>query len=109
MTALEDVALPPQVPRPHWSDRRANLLIGGLRLPHGAGSLIALGEAVVLEVTRTTTPCRRMEEAVPGLLKALHRERRGGVTARVLTGGEVTIGEMIRVIRRAPDVRRKLP
>ena len=44
-----------------WTVRRANLLVGGVRLPRAAGGLIRIGETTLLEVTAQTYPCRRME------------------------------------------------
>ena len=66
-----------------WTVRRANLLVEGLRLPRSRGSILRVG-AVELMVTAETSPCRRMEEAHRGLLKALSPDWRGGVTCRVI-------------------------
>lgn len=105
LAELTDLAGP--VPLP-WTVRRANLLIEGIRLPRARGAILSLGP-VRLEVTYPTQPCARMDEAHPGLLKALHPEWRGGVTCRVLEGGEIAIGDAV-AIRHAPAERlRKLP
>ena len=102
---LADLAGP--VPMP-WTARRANLLVEGLRLPRARGAVIALG-AVVVEVTAQTYPCRRMDEAHPGLLKALARDWRGGVTCRVVTGGLVRIGDAVRVVSSPTERTVRLP
>ncbi len=80
-----------------WSTRRANLLVTGVALFASSGSILRIGE-VELEVTGETAPCERMEEACPGLRAALAGGWRGGVTCRVLRGGELTPGVPIRVV-----------
>lgn len=79
-----------------WTTRRANILIERLRLPRVKGAILAIGD-IQLEVTGQTYPCRRMDEAYPGLLKALAPDWRGGVTCRVLTGGLIDIGDEISI------------
>ncbi len=91
-----------------WVTRRANLLIEGLRLPRAAGALLRVGE-VVLEVTGQTFPCKRMEEARPGLLKALAKDWRGGVLCKVKSPGVVRIGQSAEVLSSPPEVERRLP
>lgn len=80
-----------------WTTRRANLLVEGIRLPRGIGSIVRIGP-VELEVTGQTYPCRRMEEACPGLLSALAKDWRGGITARVLKGGPVAVGDAAEIV-----------
>jgi MOSC domain-containing protein YiiM len=101
--ALADLAGPDGPPPLPWTTRRANLLVEGLRLPRARGAILRVG-MVLLEVTYPTQPCRRMEEAWPGLLKALHPEWRGGVTCRVLAEGTVGIGDEV-AIEHAPAER----
>lgn len=91
-----------------WTTRRANLLVEGVRLPGAKGAILAVGP-VVLEVTGVTWPCARMDEACPGLLKALAGEARGGITARVLEGGPVRAGDPVEVRVRPPVRRVRLP
>lgn len=96
---------PPDLP---WTTRRANLLVEGVRLPEAKGAIFAVGP-VVLEVSGVTWPCARMDEACPGLLKALAAESRGGVTARVIEEGRIRAGDPVEV-RLSPPVRRiRLP
>ena len=85
-----------------WTTRRANLLVEGIRLPRGAGSIVRIGPAE-LEVTGQTYPCRRMEEACPGLLSALAKDWRGGITARVLNGGPIALGDPVEVALSRPE------
>lgn len=97
----EEVRLP-------WTARRANLLVEGVRLPRARGGILRIG-AVRLEVTYPTQPCRRMEEASPGLLKALHPDWRGGVTCQVLEGGAVRVGDEVEVLHSPPEHVIQLP
>ncbi|MEO1476164.1 MAG: MOSC domain-containing protein, partial [Pseudomonadota bacterium] len=68
--------LPVEAEHLPWTTRRANLLTRGIRLPRAKGARLAIGE-IELEVTGQTWPCKRMDEAYPGLLKALAPEWRG--------------------------------
>ena len=103
--ALDDLPGRPDLP---WTARRANLLVEGVRLPRAKGGLLAIGE-VELEVTHQTVPCRRMDEAHDGLLKALHPEWRGGVSCRVARAGTVRVGDLVEVLRAPPEHRVTLP
>jgi len=85
-----------------WTVRRANLLTRGLRLPRVKGAALAIGP-VRLEVTGQTYPCRRMDEAYPGLLKALAPDWRGGVTCRVLSGGPIAVGDRASLVSSPPE------
>jgi MOSC domain-containing protein YiiM len=80
-----------------WTLRRANLLVEGIALPRVRGAILCVGP-VLLEVTAQTYPCRRMEEVRAGLMKALASVWRGGVCCRVLVGGEVEIGQAVKVM-----------
>lgn len=92
-----------------WTVRRANLLVEGLRLPRAPGAVLRIGSSEI-EVTAPTFPCKRMDEAIPGLLKALYPDWRGGVTGRVLSDGEVAVGDNVVVVSSPPERhRRRLP
>lgn len=80
-----------------WSVRRANLLVEGLDLPQTPGVVLAIGTEVRLEITVECDPCSRMEEIAPGLKAALTPDWRGGALARVLCGGEIAVGDEIRI------------
>ena len=71
---------------------RENVTITGLAI-HGlaAGERVRLGEDVVLEVTGLCEPCSRMDEIREGLRETLDRRR--GVLTRVVSGGEVGLGD----------------
>jgi MOSC domain-containing protein YiiM len=87
-----------------WTARRANLLLEGVELPRGRGSIVQIGP-VRLEVTGQTYPCSRMEEARPGLLRVLARDWRGGLTCRVLEGGAIRLGDAALVVFATPAPR----
>lgn len=91
-----------------WTTRRANLLTEGLRLPRACGARLRVGGAL-LEVSAQTVPCARMDEALPGLRKALGPEWRGGVCCRVLEPGPLAIGDAIEVVSSPPERVRSLP
>lgn len=105
IAGLADLAGP--VPLP-WTARRANLLVETVRLPRARGAVIAIG-AVTLEVTAQTFPCSRMDEAHPGLMKALAPAWRGGVCCRVVGGGEITVGDAVRVLSSPLEHAPRLP
>ena len=73
-----------------WTERRANLLVESLPLFGTKGSRIVLGDAI-LEITGETDPCSRMKAVHAGLFDALNRDWRGGVTCRVLQGGQLAL------------------
>jgi MOSC domain-containing protein YiiM len=79
-----------------WTTRRANLLVGGLALESSTGRRVRIGE-VVLEITKETAPCARMEEACAGLRAVLLPEWRGGVCCRVIRGGTVHVGDAVAI------------
>jgi MOSC domain-containing protein YiiM len=91
-----------------WTVRRANLLVCDMKLPRGRGSLISIGD-VTLEVRDQTSPCQQMENAQVGLRKALSGDWRGGVSCRVVAGGEIKNGDEIKTIRDVPETIIRLP
>jgi len=80
-----------------WQERRANLLVEALDLPQVPGVRLRIGADVVLEITRETDPCERMEALAPGLRAALSMDWRGGACTRVKTGGRIAVGDEIRI------------
>jgi MOSC domain-containing protein YiiM len=91
-----------------WTARRANLLVEGIELPRAKGGILQIGP-VRLEITGQTYPCHRMEESRAGLLAALAKDWRGGVTCRVLEGGLVRLDDPVEVLLRPPEVKPRLP
>jgi len=94
--AMAELALPADRAL-EWHVRRANLLVSGLRLPREPGQVIAIGETLRIEVTCECDPCSRMDEIEPGLKAVLLPDWRGGVLGRVISDGEMAIGDEIRI------------
>jgi hypothetical protein len=68
------------------------------------GSRLYVGKSAVIEVTGLRNPCRQLEEFRPGLMQAvLARDedgklvRKAGVMAIVLSEGQISAGDSIRV------------
>lgn len=80
-----------------WYERRANLLVQGLRLPRERGAIIGIGASLRIEMTGECEPCSRMEEIVPGLKAVLIPDWRGGVLGKVIADGEIAVGDEIRI------------
>ncbi len=78
-----------------WQRRRANLLVDGLDLPQRAGAVIRIGDAARIETTMECDPCIRMEQVASGLMNALLPDWRGGALGRVLSEGEIRVGDPI--------------
>ncbi|MGX9461418.1 MOSC domain-containing protein [Shewanella sp. A14] len=72
----------------NWLTRRANLLISGHEFSaEDVGKTISIGTELKLLITGETDPCKKMEQAYPGLEQALTPHWRGGVTSRVIQTG----------------------
>jgi MOSC domain-containing protein YiiM len=79
-----------------WTTRRANLFVDGVSVPMSIGARVRVGP-VILAVTDETRPCMVMERQATGLRAALMPEWRGGITCRVLEGGEVGLGDEVKI------------
>jgi len=79
-------------------DVRRNLVVSGLNLLALNNKQFKLGEEVVLEMTGQCHPCTRMEE---NLGKGAYNAMRGhgGITARVVKGGTLRIGDRLEPLK----------
>lgn len=83
-----------------WIERRANLLVDDMDFSAAMiGQQIQVGK-VLLEVTRETDPCARMDALHPGLKAALTPDWAGGIRCTVLREGTIKINDPISVLKR---------
>lgn len=90
LEALERDAKISMLPEEH----RRNVTVQGVPLNHLVGRKFWLGETL-LEATRLSTPCRHIEEI---LGKAVFDPliNRSGLNCRILQGGTVRVGDIVR-------------
>ena len=77
-----------------WTLRRANLLLEGITNPQAPGGVLAVGPVLLL-VTGETTPCNVMKKQLAGLREALKPGWRGGLTAQVMSEGEIALRDPV--------------
>jgi MOSC domain-containing protein YiiM len=87
--------------------RRANLMVSGLPLAHSRERILRVGNSR-LRIAGETRPCERMDEAFPGLRRAMARDWGGGVFAEVLDDGEIAVGDEVSW-EKAPSVGKSCP
>jgi MOSC domain-containing protein YiiM len=79
---------------PEWL--RRNIVVSGINLFALRDRRFAIGE-VILEGSGTCPPCSRMEKTLgPGGYNAMRGH--GGINARVINGGEIGLGSVVRLL-----------
>ena len=75
---------------------RRNLVVSGINLLALKNARLQVGEAL-LEIVGPCQPCSRMEQAIgPGGYAAMRGH--GGMTARILVGGPISVGDTVRAL-----------
>lgn len=81
---------------------RRNVVIEGMNLLALKGRRFSMGKAV-LEYTGNCHPCSRMEENLgTGGYNAVRGH--GGITARVIVGGDIKVGDKVQVVSAEGDI-----
>ena len=79
------------------STRRANLMLSGVRLAQTRDRILEIGRCRV-RILGEVKPCERMEAALPGLEAAMYPDWQGGAFGEVLEGGEIQVGDVVRLL-----------
>lgn len=74
--------------------RRANVMIRGVDLENSRGKLLRIGNCII-RIHGEVTPCRKMEDAQPGLQAAMRPRWRGGVFGEIVEGGVIRVGDSV--------------
>ncbi|CAN8138940.1 Molybdenum cofactor biosynthesis protein [uncultured Thiomicrorhabdus sp.] len=78
-----------------WTERRANLLVDDIDFSElDIGRKLQIGQTI-LQVTRETDPCLRMDGLAQGLKAALKPNWRGGARCEVIQGGKITLNDKV--------------
>lgn len=80
--------------RVRFDARRANVLTEGIDYLESQGRVLTLGD-VRVRIGGNTRPCERMDEAFPGLRKALEPDWRAGAYGELLDDGEIRVGDPV--------------
>ncbi|MCB9082376.1 MAG: MOSC domain-containing protein [Lewinellaceae bacterium] len=87
---------------------RRNMVIAGLNLQALRGRQFQVGAQVILEMTGDCHPCSRMDMNLgPGGFQAMRGH--GGITARVVQGGLIRLGDTVQLVANAVGQADSLP
>ena len=70
-------------------------MLSGIRLMDTRGRILQIGDCRI-RIYGETRPCEVMDEALPGLKKALGNDWGGGAFGEVLDDGEIAIGNEVK-------------
>lgn len=76
---------------------RENLLLDADVAALQSGALLAIGDSVVLRLMFLCEPCGQLNARHPGLANSIGRQR--GMLARVLRGGDIGEGDVVRLLQ----------
>jgi MOSC domain-containing protein YiiM len=78
---------------------RRNLVVSGINLLALKNARLRIGNGAVLEIIGPCQPCSRMEDTIgPGGYAAMRGH--GGMTARVIEGGPIAVGDAVAAVQR---------
>lgn len=94
MAALGNPAVDP-------SARRANVMVSGCDLGDSRHHILHLGE-VRIEIVGETRPCEQMDDAYPGLRRAMADPWNGGAYGIILDSGVIRVGDSAELLSATP-------